>query len=866
VTAALVSIIIRSADRAGLGVALRSLAAQSYSNIEVIVVDSGSPRIDAPPTEWKPGALVRRISLPPHTSHAHAANIGMAAVRGDFFAFLDDHTSYESHHVQSLVEEAKRHPDALLVYARGRTMAQGAAAEKIFGRLFNRALFFFDTLFYLQAALIDRRVIALGCHFDEALDVGSEHDFLKQIALHGDFVFLADTPPVFSVLPDRAAPIAGGAMAIGIAQRAYSENAKLAKWTGERLYHTLRSSLICARAAELLRAGKSAEARTAFLAILNSYPDDPDALHGMANCDLAAGNAEAAQRHILGAIDLDPHNIAYRDTARSVREHLAGTHLAQSPVSVAITPLPIDYPSIFSPAAAVKLPPLVTQISVNGLPIQTSISRMAICVCGSPKRYKECCGLLVDATRDASVVALRVIASADEITVQRAQGLLQRGDAESALALLAQLQPQQIISAELASNAGNLLLQMHQLQPALTMLARAVELTGAAESVLAAYNVCCELILRPTVWRSASRTLQALYNRLNTHAEPRPLEVTRHIHIVCKLDSIGGTERRALNLHRFLAPHVKVTLWSTTAPLAQHLASAPIRQISDHDAPSGGTLVLVGTYFDCGEWLEKSPFDKVVICHNLSEQYPSLMERLIQLEENPSHPLVRLTFPSRLFMDSVGLPGLVEYSAVDMNVFRPRNARVLLRDSGLVVGRHGRAYALKFHPNDPAFFRRVIAKGHTVRLLGGTIIAAAFADDTRTIPELLAIEQESPREFLETLDVFIYRKHPKFFETGGSTILEAMAMELPVIVFADDCGVAELIVHGENGFLVEREDQAMVLLDRMAADPSLRERVGRAARATLVELMSRQAPRVIDYYLGSPQVLPDQDQLQLSFE
>jgi len=30
--------------------------------------------------------------------------------------------------------------------------------------------------------------------------------------------------------------------------------------------------------------------------------------------------------------------------------------------------------------------------------------------------------------------------------------------------------------------------------------------------------------------------------------------------------------------------------------------------------------------------------------------------------------------------------------------------------------------------------------------------------------------------------------------------------------------------------------------------------------------MSRQAPRVIDYYLGSPQVLPDQDQLQLSFE
>ena len=864
-TAALVSIIIRSADRAGLGVALRSVAAQSYPNIEVIVVDNGTSMVGGDSVEWKSGALVRWVSSPQRNGHAHAANIGMAAARGDFFAFLDDHTSYESHHVQSLVEGAKRYPDALLVYARGRTLAQGAVAEKIFGRLFNRALFFFDTLFYLQAALIARRVIALGCHFDEALEVGSEHDFLKQIALHGDFMFLADTPPVFSVLPDRAAPIANGGMAIGIAQRAYAENTKLAKWTGERLYHTLRSSLICARAAELLHAGKSAEARTAFLAILNAYPDDPDALHGIANCDLAAGNTEAAQRHILGAIDLDPHNIAYQDTARRVREQFAGKQVAQSSVSVAIMPLPIDYPSRFSPAAAVILPPLVTQITVNGMPIQTSISRMAMCVCGSPKRDKECCGLLVDATRDASVVALCVISAADEIIVQRAHGLLQRGEAESALALLAQLQPQQIISAELASNAGNLLLQMHQLQAALTMLARALELTGGGESVLAAYNVCCELILRPTVWRSASRTLQALYNRLNTHAEPRPLEVTRHIHIVCKLDSIGGTERRALNLQRFLAPHVKVTLWSTTAPLAQYLASVPIRQISDDDAPSGDTLVLVGTYFDCGEWLEKAPFDKVVICHNLSEQYPSLMERMIQLEENPSHPFVRLTFPSRLFMDTVGLPGLIEYSAVELDVFRPRMSRVA-RGLRLTVGRHGRAYALKFHPNDPAFFREVIRLGHAVKILGGTVIADAFIDDIGPVPELLALGQTDAYEFLQTLDVFVFRKHPKLFETGGSTIVEAMAMELPVIVFAEQCGVAELIRHGENGFLVDTEQQAIEVLERLAADPSLRERIGRAARASIVELMSCQAPLVIDYYLGLPAVLADQDQMQLSFD
>ncbi len=833
-TAPLVSIIIRSADRAGLGVALRSLAAQSYSKIEVIVVDSSLPRIDAGSLEWKPGALVRWISLPAQGSHAHAANIGMAAAGGDFFAFLDDHTSYESHHVQSLVDEAKRHPEALLVYARGRTMAQGDAAEKIFGRLFNRALFFFDTLFHLQAALIDRRVIALGCHFDESLDVGSEHDFLKQIALHGDFVFLADTPPVFNIPPDGTVSIAYGAPAIGIAQRAYSENAKLAKWTGERLYHTLRSSLICARAAELLRAGKSAEARTAFLAILNSYPDDPDALHGMAMCDLAAGNAESAQRHILGAIDLDPHNIAYRETANRMREQLAGKHVVPSSASAAIIPMSGASPSTFSPAAAVILPPLITQITINGAPIQPSI------------------------------VAMRAVSPVYEIIVLHARGLLRKGEAEQAAMLLAQLQPQQIVSAELASNAGAQLLQMHRLQPALAMLARALELSGATESALAAYNACCDLILRPSVWRSASRTFQALYNRLNHHAESRSLERARHIHIVCKLDSIGGTEGRAVNLYRFLAPHVSVILWSTTAPLAQHLASAPIRQIGADDAPGGGTLVLIGTYFDCGEWLEKSSFDKVVICHNLSEQYPSLMERMIQLEENPSHPIVRLTFPSRLFMDSVGLPGLVEYSAIDLDVFRPRNTRVV-RDSGLVVGRHGRAYALKFHPNDPAFFRRIIALGHAVRILGGTVIADAFVDDVGSIPELLALGQNDAREFLETLDVFVFRKHPKLFETGGSTIVEAMAMELPVIVFAEQCGVAELIRHGENGFLVDTEVQAIEVIEHLAGDPVLRRRIGLAARATIVEVMQRQHSQMFEYYLGVTNSELDPGQMHLGW-
>jgi hypothetical protein len=290
--------------------------------------------------------------------------------------------------------------------------------------------------------------------------------------------------------------------------------------------------------------------------------------------------------------------------------------------------------------------------------------------------------------------------------------------------------------------------------------------------------------------------------------------------------------------------------------LPRFLADLPIRQITRDDAPSDGVLALIGTYFPCGDWLEKAAFERVVICHNLTEQYPSLMQRLVQIEQNPAHPQVALTFPSELFKATTGLPGRVEYPFVDTDLFRRGKPPTL--GAHLVIGRHGRAYPLKFHPNDPSFFRALMARGHKVRILGGTIIANAFARETEeTRPELLALGAEQPRDFLENLDVFIYRKHPELFETGGTVILEAMAMALPVIVFRERCGCAELIEHGQNGFLVDDETQAIELVDHLAVDHALREQMGHAARATIVELMRKQDSALIEYYLGLPESSAD---------
>jgi len=460
--------------------------------------------------------------------------------------------------------------------------------------------------------------------------------------------------------------------------------------------------------------------------------------------------------------------------------------------------------------------------------------RTASCPCGSARRYKHCCGRL-----EHEPVA----------TLRRAALLMKAGEAVAAAQVLGSLRPEQIPHAGVALEAAEIYLDMHVLQPVSALLQRALDLAGSHPRIVAAQDECRALAERRATWQASGRNVRALLDRLNARARGTTGRIEQ-VHIVCKLDTIGGSERRALNLYRRLSAQARVTLWSTAPALPSHLADVPIRQITNDAMPSGGTVVLAGTYFDCGAWLESQSFDRVVICHNLSEQHESLTRRLEQIAANRSCPQVMLTFPSALFRDACGLPGLVEYSGVDIERFK-RSSTAAAAGAALRIGRHGRAYPLKFHPNDPAFFRCLIARGHAVRILGGSVIADAFAQDTGQKPELLEVGALDASAFLEDLDVFVFRKHPRLFETGGTVILEAMAMQLPVIVFAEDCGYAEIIEHGKNGFLVSNETEALACIDRLQADPELRTRLGQAARATIVELMRQQECVIDDCYPGA---------------
>lgn len=93
--------------------------------------------------------------------------------------------------------------------------------------------------------------------------------------------------------------------------------------------------------------------------------------------------------------------------------------------------------------------------------------------------------------------------------------------------------------------------------------------------------------------------------------------------------------------------------------------------------------------------------------------------------------------------------------------------------------------------------------------------------------------REDAQNCLRSFDVFVL---PSRFEAFPLTILEAMAVPLPVV--ATDVGsVAEAIEHDETGILVPPEDiQALTsALERLRGDPELRRRLAVAAHARVRE-------------------------------
>ncbi len=184
----LVSVIIRSMDRPTLLKALDSIALQTYSNIEVVVVNAKGidhHKMD----EWCGRFPLSLISNAESLARSRAANVGLEAAKGKYLIFLDDDDWLHPQHIARLVDKLQEHPEAILAYA-GVECLRGEPAQRthVFDAAFSRARLFTENYIPIHAALFAYRAWEQGCRFDESFDLHEDWDFWLQLLQLGEFV------------------------------------------------------------------------------------------------------------------------------------------------------------------------------------------------------------------------------------------------------------------------------------------------------------------------------------------------------------------------------------------------------------------------------------------------------------------------------------------------------------------------------------------------------------------------------------------------------------------------------------------------------------------------------------------------------
>ena len=97
----LVYIICRTIGREVLSQALDSITIQSHSNIELVLVNSTTKKLD----QFDLSQLNAKVVNPPQKlSRAQAANVGLEAASGSYLMFLDDDDWIAGKRVESVLD------------------------------------------------------------------------------------------------------------------------------------------------------------------------------------------------------------------------------------------------------------------------------------------------------------------------------------------------------------------------------------------------------------------------------------------------------------------------------------------------------------------------------------------------------------------------------------------------------------------------------------------------------------------------------------------------------------------------------------------------------------------------------------------
>lgn len=199
----LVSVVIPTRDRAGLvGRAIRSVLSQTWSDLELLVIDDGSADATAEVVAGFADSRIQLVSCRPAVGPGAARNEGIRRARGQWVAFLDSDDEWLPEKLEWQVArlEAAR-PRATVAYCLAQVDDAITARRFVVGLPPHRG----DVLDRLLAGwcplttsafLVDRAALLGVGGFDPAFTCGEDYDLWLRLAMSAHRFVVVDRPLV----------------------------------------------------------------------------------------------------------------------------------------------------------------------------------------------------------------------------------------------------------------------------------------------------------------------------------------------------------------------------------------------------------------------------------------------------------------------------------------------------------------------------------------------------------------------------------------------------------------------------------------------------------------------------------------------
>lgn len=186
----LVSILCRTINRPELEYALRSAIDQTYEPLEILLVDATGKK-EILSRNLPVRSHIRLLTPDDALDRPRAANFALDHARGEYLLFLDEDDWIATDHVKLLINSLNQNSTRLAAYsATQKVNSSGKPLDVLFNQSYDPILLQRDNYIPIHSVLFSKKLIDLGCRFDESLEIYEDWDFWLQCARHTEFYFL----------------------------------------------------------------------------------------------------------------------------------------------------------------------------------------------------------------------------------------------------------------------------------------------------------------------------------------------------------------------------------------------------------------------------------------------------------------------------------------------------------------------------------------------------------------------------------------------------------------------------------------------------------------------------------------------------